>query len=102
MNYMEMNNEILTQYRRLINNINESPDYVVNQIVQDYEPIGNSDTFKELQLSQRHMDNDMLSIFNRTIKISNDIDKAISECKEHCDVEGLRIIINEIVRHYHV
>lgn len=102
MNYMEMNNEILTQYRRLINTINESPDHVVNQIIQNYEPIGDSTLFKELQFEKRNMNNDMLSIFDRTITISNEIDKAISECREHGDVEGLRMIISEIVRHYYV
>lgn len=102
MNYMEMNNEILTQYIRLINTINESSDNVVNQIVQSYEPIGSSNQFKELQLKKMNMDNDMLKIFDRTISISNGIDEAISECKEHGNIAGLRRIIRSIVMHYNI
>lgn len=102
MNYMEMNDEILTQYGRLINTINESPDHVVNQIVRNYEPIGSSNQFKGLQFEKINMSDDMLSIFDTTIKISNEIDKAISEYKEHGDVEGLRMIIREVVIHYDI
>lgn len=102
MNYMEMNNKILARYIRLINTINESPNHVVNQIVRNYEPIGKSAQFKELQFEKTNMNNDMLNIFTRTIKIANDIDKAIIECRKHGDVEGLRRIIREIVIHYDI
>lgn len=102
MNYMEMNNEILNQYSRLINTINESPDHVVNQIIRNYEPIGDSTPFQELQFEKKNMDNDMLKIFDRTISISSDIDRAISECKEHGNISGLRGIIKSIVIHYDI
>ncbi|MEG1009174.1 MAG: hypothetical protein RSF67_05080 [Clostridia bacterium] len=102
MNYIEMNNAILNQYIRLINNINESPDHVVNQIIRNYEPIGDSTPFQELQLNKRNMDNNTLKIFDRTISISIDIDGAISECKEHGNIEGLRNIIRSIVITYDI
>lgn len=102
MNYMEMNNEILNQCIRVIRNIKESPDHVVNQIIQSYEDIEESEVFRALQLEKINMDNNMLHTFTRTIKIASEIDESISECTSSEDIETLRGTINTIASFYNI
>lgn len=53
MDYIEINNNVLSECVDLINNIKELPDHIINERIENYRPFIERENLKLLQLSKR-------------------------------------------------
>ncbi|MBQ8999644.1 MAG: hypothetical protein IJ086_13290 [Clostridium sp.] len=104
MNPIKKSNQILSNYKNLIDKINNLPNNSLDLLLKGYKPLKENDEFNSIILENNKdylTEKEQRDIY-RIIQIVSDIDSAINEHNNSPCIDNLKAIIKSICNTYNL
>lgn len=104
MNPIKIANQILSDYKNLIDKINNLPKYSLEPLLIEYKPLKENKEFDLLIFNKndKYLSEEECGRITRIIQIVSDIDSAINEYNNSPCIDNLKAIIKSIRNTYNL